>query len=150
MGDKGVLKFEGKWSECVVSIEKDEEGTTWVHLCTDEQYLEGREARETFGYEYSWAIAQNDEGKIFIYEEDIEDITHFFLLEGEKAESTLKKHWVFKAYGLVLTIHDFETDEEVCSVIHSDGVLTEDVEQILKMKGYYTYNFNFNEKGQIC
>ncbi len=58
----------------------------------------------------------------------------------------MKKHWVFKAYGLVLTIHDFETDEEVCSVIHSDGVLTEDVEQILKMKGYYTYNFNFNEK----
>jgi len=150
-GDKGVLKFEGKWSECAVSIEKDEEGTTWVHICIDEEYLDGREAKEKFGYGFSWAIAEIDSyGVTLIYEEDIEDITNFFLLEGEKAEPSEKKHWVFKADGLSINIHDSKTDEKICSAIHSDGILAEAVDIILKKYGYYTYNFKFNEKGQIC
>jgi len=154
-GDKGVLKCEGKWTECAVSVETDKDSTTWVHLCIEEGFLDGREAKEKFGYVYSLAIAEIlPDGVSVIYEDDFQDISHFFLLEGEKAEPTLKKHWKFDsnytADGIVLTIHDIETHEMIAYAIFSDGILAESVEEILKKKGYHTYNLKFNDRGQFC
>jgi hypothetical protein len=151
-GEKVVVKFEDCWIEGAVSIE-DKEGMSWIYLCTDYHFLDGKETRERFGYKYSWAIAHNHCGYIDVPDEDVRGITHIGFL-GEKVEPSLKKHWKFDsnytADGIALTIHDIETHEMIAYAVNGDGVFAESVEEILKKKGYHTYNLKFNDRGQIC